>query len=847
MSLPDSRELFFDLYRCNTESEVKETLDRYGLFSNQDCWKDYGGDRDKSPVFGNQQSHPVAALVEKIVNSIDAILEKRCREKGIHPESSAAPRSIEKAVEEFFPEHKNWDVAKSRREQSMDIQIFAHGERRRASGRGREEVSLVVYDNGVGQRPEDFEKTFLSLLKGNKKKIHFVQGKYNMGGTGAIAFCGKEHRFQLVGSRRYDKNSDFGFTLVRRHTFADDAEGEEYRVAWYEYLVLDGKIPSFPANSLDLDLFNERPFETGSIIKLYSYDLPPNARGQISRDLYRNINEYLFEPALPILTNDRYAAETRAHSAERHLFGLKRQLEQEENKYIEDFFSEEVSDETIGRFTVTSYVFNNKVDGKNVKDTKNIIRNEFFKSGMSVLFSLNGQVHGHYTTEFITRSLGFHLLRDYLLIHVDCTDVALGFREDLFMSDRERLKSSDNTKQLRDRLAEVLKESRLKEINRRRKSAIMADDSETNEMLRKVISGIPFNDEITKLLDKIFDVDNPGEKPAEQGKGGGKEKENEGGKGESVKETFVGETYPSSFRITEKKRGEDGLPLIHLPLGGSRRITFLTDVEDQYFDRTNSPGEMQLALLDYRKNDTSSPTPTSPTPGQVKDFLNIAKSSPESGEIHVKMKPTKEVGVGDSIRIRATLSAPEGELEQIFLVKIGKVEKRTVSDKKKKEKKPETRLRLPQCIRVWKEVSEEDPEMKSWSNMDDAGESVSMDYETVVRLGINERGFLDAVFVNMDSNVFLNYRKGKDKEDEINFAKNKYLSSVYLHALFLYATMKSRNDSLPQEDGARGGIASADAADIKDVVEGLFNKHYAEFLLHVDPANLTETLEAILS
>ena len=54
------------------------------------------------------------------------------------------------------------------------------------------------------------------LLCGNKNEIHFVQGKYNMGGSGAIVFCGKK-RYQLIASKRYDNSEGFGFTLIREH------------------------------------------------------------------------------------------------------------------------------------------------------------------------------------------------------------------------------------------------------------------------------------------------------------------------------------------------------------------------------------------------------------------------------------------------------------------------------------------------------------------------------------------------------------------------------------------------------------------------------------------------------
>lgn len=35
-----------------------------------------------------------------------------------------------------------------------------------------------------------------------------------------------------------------------------------------------------------------------------------------------------------------------------------------------------------------------------VKETKQYIQREYFKNDMTVLFSLNGQVHGSYTSEF---------------------------------------------------------------------------------------------------------------------------------------------------------------------------------------------------------------------------------------------------------------------------------------------------------------------------------------------------------------------------------------------------------------------------------------------------------------
>ena len=153
-------------------------------FSNLKIGHPLGGHENNFGVIENQQSAPIAALIEKITNSIDAVLMKKCLAAGIDPKSSQAPRSMEEARTNFFPNHRDWDLATLRNQQAESIQTLADGPRGK--------TSLIIYDDGEGQHPEEFENTFLSLLRGNKNEIHFVQGKYNMGGSGAIVFCGKK-------------------------------------------------------------------------------------------------------------------------------------------------------------------------------------------------------------------------------------------------------------------------------------------------------------------------------------------------------------------------------------------------------------------------------------------------------------------------------------------------------------------------------------------------------------------------------------------------------------------------------------------------------------------------------
>lgn len=417
------KELFNKLYFAQTEEAVDKIVNAHPDLFKSENWSPLGGNENNFGVIENQQSTPIAALIEKITNSIDAILMKKCLEADIDPKSDSAPRSMEEAKVKFFADHRDWDLSRTRSKQAENIQIIADGP--------RFNTSLTIYDNGEGQHPEKFEDTFLSLLEGNKTDIHFVQGKYNMGGSGAIVFCAKR-RYQLIGSKRYNNTGRFGFTLIREHPLSKEEERTK-KNTWYEYLKVNGEIPEFHAAQQNLGLYN-RPFTTGTIIKLYSYDLPAGSRSVISRDLNQSLNEYLFEPILPVLTVDKKERYPDDRNLERDLYGLKRRLEPKDNRYVETYFSEDFNNDPFGKMKVTCYVFKTKIDDRSVKETKETIRREFFKNNMAVLFSINGQVHGHYTSEFITRSLKLNLLKEHLLIHVDCTDMNYKFRKELFMA-----------------------------------------------------------------------------------------------------------------------------------------------------------------------------------------------------------------------------------------------------------------------------------------------------------------------------------------------------------------------------------------------------------------------------
>ena len=95
------KSLFFRFYRAQTEVELEPEIKKAEMDFNVD-WTPYGDNESYFGVIENQQASPIPALVEKITNSIDAILMKRCYEEGIDPKSTSAPKSIEDAISIFF-------------------------------------------------------------------------------------------------------------------------------------------------------------------------------------------------------------------------------------------------------------------------------------------------------------------------------------------------------------------------------------------------------------------------------------------------------------------------------------------------------------------------------------------------------------------------------------------------------------------------------------------------------------------------------------------------------------------------------------------------------------------------
>jgi len=441
---------------------------------------------------------------------------------------------------------------------------------------------------------------------------------------------------------------------------------------------------------------------------------------------------------------------------------------------------------------------------------------------MSVLFSVNGQVHGHYTSEFITRSLKMPLLKSHLLIHVDCTHMRFNFRNELFMASRDRLKGADETRTLRDLLTDLLLKSRLQDIYKHRKDSISlegGDTKNTNDLLKAFTKSMPLNSELFKLLSNTFKLD----LPKEEKKGETEKKRDEDA---DKREPFKPNRFPAFFKLRSPSTEEK--PAAKIPLNGSRSVKFLTDVENQYFDRTKDPGDLKISLMSFKPNLEGGGTGPG-EPNQLSDLLNIRRASPDDGTIRIVLNPTKEAKVGDLVQIKAELGGYGVEFEECFWVRIVDAEKPKEPTQKEEDTKLES-LGLPQPRLVYQERKEG---FQSWDDCAAAG--IEMDFGTVMHPLVTGE-CLEAIFINMDSHV-LKSHKSRIKtitEEQIKLADRKYIASVYFHTLFLYATSKSKNYSMKQGETEK---------DITDYLKEIFAGSYSEFLLNFGTEQLMASLE----
>jgi len=571
------KDLLLALLECEYEDDAIAVLLQRKLFADASAnrWVPLGRMPNNQSVVHAQQSSPAAALVEKFTNGLDAILLRHCKAGGFNPRSLAAPQSMSKAVQQWFGDLSEKSTAEIRMLAEENLVLYATGSKPRPC--------LSFYDAGEGQLPENFPKTFCSLIYGTdegsyKGAVPFVQGRFNMGGTGVLPFCGEERKMQLIVSRVPSdiarEPHEWAFTLF---CFFPSRQSPSWK-----YLVgTDGKImtagseplglvPKTGAKSGEVLAPRERKVPHGTLVKMYDYKAP---RSNVCGELFKKLEEYLLRPMLPlriIECRPEYKANVMGVTVWDRFSAWATRGKLEEG--FEEGASMQIKLSTGETIPAEVRVF--KSDATD-DDT------ELPQTGLRAL--INGQSHARRDTQFFKgKAVDKEHIGGSMLVTLDCSELGQTSRNALFMSNREMFREDPLLTELFKKLQNEL---------RNHEGLIALDQKRYQEKIKNATSdddGINALEELLSTdpaLADMFGSMVPGRVAAKTVAAAVA-----GLKVEGRAPKFVGTEFPSFFR---RKDGSTSVE-IDLPQNDEARCSFLTDVKNNYFTRATHKGKCEF-------------------------------------------------------------------------------------------------------------------------------------------------------------------------------------------------------------------------------------------------------------
>ncbi|CAG1005746.1 hypothetical protein MTYP_03289 [Methylophilaceae bacterium] len=565
-----AKSLLKKLLEAESEEDVVAVLSSEGLLQANNRWKYLGNMPNNQSIVHGQQSTPSAALVEKFTNGLDAILLKHCKARGIDPRSAKAPANMADAIDRYFGDLS--DVTKIRSLAEDNLILYATGSKSRPC--------LSLYDAGEGQLAENFPTTFCSLIYGSadgsyKGAIPFVQGRFNMGGTGVLPFCSDKYKLQLIVSRVPDEvakstGHEWAYTLFC--FFAS-----KQNPSWKYLVGTDGQIqtagsgalalvPKLNAKSGEICAPRERMVSSGSLIKMYDYKAP---RSNICGELFKKLQEYLLCPSLPlriIECRESYRANVMGVNVWDR-FGIWSRSKKLEAGF-EEGASISIKLDTGEIIPAEVRVFKSSEGSGSEEDQP--------QTGLRAL--INGQSHAKRDAQFFrTKAVDKEHIAGSMLVTLDCSELGQDSRNNLFMSNRETFREDPLLLELFKKLQKELHDHEgLIQLNQKRyeekiKNAV--DDEQGISALEELLSTDP-------TLADLFGSKTSGKVAARTSTDG------VGGKIEGDPVPFKGLDFPTFIYRRDKSTCVE----LNIPRGEITRVSFLTDVKNNYFSRQKHRG-----------------------------------------------------------------------------------------------------------------------------------------------------------------------------------------------------------------------------------------------------------------
>lgn len=576
----NSQEICFRILHAESEGEVDEIIASVPELGDVENWHPIDERETNFNIVTNQASTGSKALTELCTNMVDAVLMKHAYINGVNPTGQDAPQTVIAGVRDLVQLRCTRSGVLAEVDDPKYLQEFA--EKNLVIGvtggtRRSESLCFTIVDNGEGQHPGDFEDTFLSLSKGNKSSIPFVQGKYNMGASGVLSYCGRRW-YKLIISRRYTADGDWGWTLVRRRP------GSGMPVA--EYCKIDGNIPEFslsvvhPMKLRSGDRDDKVHLSTGTIVKLYDYQMESPTS---FRNIRESLHENLVSTVLPFRLmdyrqspNPRRGARRAQGVDERRVYGMEFLLlrsdgddeaepDGEDRTYRpgRDQHIGDIDHPDLGKITVRAIVLEREIPGW-LKAPHNTSR---------VFHAVNGQVQYKQNRAYLSASCKLPGLKDRIVVIVDASNLSEAAHNDVWKGDRENIRATGIGQLYTDEITKLITSSGyLKELQQRiarEETEKLTEESHIN-LFQRLVDTDP---NIAQLLPGGSLVTLPGHI----------------GRGSDEDEEYQGEYSPSFLELDAKSVKRNGAEIM---LDGRRMVAFRTNARNDYLTRPDNKGRV---------------------------------------------------------------------------------------------------------------------------------------------------------------------------------------------------------------------------------------------------------------
>lgn len=453
-------ELLKAIVDAETTSTALAAVEQFVAANPAAKWAPIGGRPNNRGII-EVSSNPGRAVVERVTNAIDAVLDAEHDKHGGRP----ACQSPRQAASAWLNVPENGLSAMTQAERQALAKLVTV---RLSPGDGPNKRVIEITDRGTGLSADDMPKTILSLNESNKVQKPHLAGTYGQGGSATFA----SSDLSLIASR-VAESDEISFTVVRFDPPPDDA----IKGGSYVYLTIEGKVLTTVAPK-DFQASGTRCIHFGYDLTKFTSPIGPSS-------VYGLLQQVMFHPVLPIWFDNRVHGWRRVIKGSRNaLSGAVDEGDSKGPDLAHSMLMFYVSLGDYGRVGIEYWLLE-KPEKRNKRPTQ-----AFVDPSKPIVLTLNGQNQDEMTVRVVKQEAELPFLSQRLICHIDCNSLTPAALRNLFSSNREGARRGAVYDLLEKELVAALRsDDELSRLNAEARDARHRDeDQEVSERMRKEVA-----------------------------------------------------------------------------------------------------------------------------------------------------------------------------------------------------------------------------------------------------------------------------------------------------------------------------------------------------------------------